>query len=186
MVLYIVSITAEIDNINKISLAPDANICLDIRNPSSDAEIREKVVINPRDYIQQEDNSREPPHHFEITWEGSRKKSTLTVLLDRSSIKSVLKKNSKNKAKVKAGSDRLIPRSLTKEDNQSFVPILALDCRGIEPYAFHPLGAEFIVESEGGLMFEDVDMSEADWCDYDGENDIPVSISDFKSTIENI
>jgi len=42
----------------------------------------------------------------------------------------------------------------------------------MEPYAFHPLGNEFKVISEGGVVFEeDVDLSEGDWAEYDEEND---------------
>jgi hypothetical protein len=56
-----------------------------------------------------------------------------------------------------------------------FVPVAAFSTRGIEPYAFHPMGGEFIVTSEGGHVFDDdeneVDLSE-DWGDYDIENDI--------------
>ena len=55
--------------------------------------------------------------------------------------------------------------------------MLAFECRGIEPYAFHPMGGEFIVESEAGMQFdaEDVDLSD-DWADYDTENDIALSL----------
>ena len=76
---------------------------------------------------------------------------------------------------------------MLEEDNQKFVPILALDCRGVEPYAFHPMGSEFVVESEGGMMFEDdVDLSEGDWAEYDDENDMVVSITGFESKIEDV
>jgi flagellar basal body rod protein FlgG len=49
------------------------------------------------------------------------------------------------------------------------------------------MGGEFIVTSEGGHVFDDdeneVDLSE-DWGDYDVENDIAVSISDFSSKLK--
>jgi hypothetical protein len=57
----------------------------------------------------------------------------------------------------------------------------------MEPYAFHPLGNEFVVESEGGVKFEsDIDLSEGDWADYDEENDAALSISDFEAKFESM
>jgi len=168
-----------------LSLAPDANICLDVRNPTSDYEIREKVVINPREYEEPEENSKQPPYHFGIRWEGSKKRSVLTVL-DADALGSALKKKAGKKGK-KGGSGPFAPRSMCGEDSEKYVPVLALDCRGIEPYAFHPMGSEFIVESEGGMMFEeDVDLREGDWAEYDDENDIAVGITDFESKIEDV
>ena len=166
----------------------DVNVCIDVRNPLSDYETREKVVIDPTELIEDE-NSKEPPYHFGLSWEGNKKKSVLTVLDDAVSLKTTLKKSSKKGKKGKSGEDDpRMPRAYTAEDNESFVPILALECRGIEPYAFHPMGGEFVVESEGGMAFEgdDVDLSEGDWADYDGDNDISVSISEFESKFEAI
>ncbi len=168
-----------------IKLQPNANICVDIRNPISDYEIREKVVIDPTQFIEQDVGEDQ---NFVITWEGSKKKSVLTAVVDPEAIKSALKKTGKKGKKSKGGDlDPRMPRPYTDEDNQSFVPVLALECRGIEPYAFHPMGGEFVVESEGGYVFEgeDVDLSEGDWADYDQENDVAVSISEFESKFES-
>ncbi len=168
-----------------ITMKKDVNICIDVMNPLSGEETREKVVIDPTELIEDE-NSKEPPYHFGLSWEGSKKKSVLTVL-DADSLKATLKKTSKKGKKAKGGGeDPRMPRAYTSDDNEAFVPILALECRGLEPYAFHPMGGEFLVESEGGMVFEgeDVDLSEGDWADYDGDNDISVSISDFESKFE--
>ena len=164
----------------------DVNLCIDVMNPLSDSEIREKVVIDPTELIEDE-NSKEPPYHFGLSWEGSKKKSVMT-LLDAEQVKTALKKSSKKGKKVKNGEDDpRMPRPYTVDDNEKFVPMIAFDCRGIEPIAFHPMGGEFIVESEGGMSFEDdVDLSEGDWADYDGDNDISVSISEFESKFEAI
>ena len=73
-------------------------------------------------------------------------------------------------------------REMTENDSETFVPVLALDCRGLEPYEFFPMGGEFTVTSLGGKVFdEDVDFSEDDWGEYDDENDIALSISSFES-----
>lgn len=41
-----------------------------------------------------------------------------------------------------------------------------------------------MVESEGGVTFEDVDLSEGDWGEYDEENDAAVAISEFETKFE--
>ncbi len=66
------------------------------------------------------------------------------------------------------------------------MPILAFECRGLEPYAFHP-GDEFIVTSAGGTVFDsDVDLSESDWTEYDADNDAPISISEVEFKFEAV
>ena len=162
------------------SLAKDSNICIDIRNPLSDFEIREKVILNPGEYVPMEENSHQSPCHFIITWEGNKKKSFIEVLDGTATKNAIKKKLKKSKAKEKSGAG--IPRDFTSDDSGTFVPILAMECRGVEPYAFHPMGNEFIVISEGGNTFEeDVDLSEGDWADYDMENNNSLSICEFES-----
>lgn len=150
---------------------------MDIRNPTSD-EIREKIVIDPTEYLEQEEGSKQPDHHFAITWEGSKKTSVLTVL-SSAELKTMLKTKKKKKGK---GDSPMMIRNVTAEDNNEYVPVAAFETRGIEPFAFYPMGGEFVVESEGGLVFEgdDVDFSD-DWADYDTENDVPVSVMEFAS-----
>ena len=48
------------------------------------------------------------------------------------------------------------------------------------------MGNEITATSEGGAEFDDVDLTEDDWADYDEENDAPVSISSFETKIETI
>lgn len=139
----------------------------------SDYEVRDKVAFGLSETVEQEENSREPPCNFALKWDGSKKRSTLQVLDDP---KAALKKK-KYKGEL--------PRDYVAEDSGNWVPIIAVECRGIEPYSFHPLGDEFLVESEGGAMFEsDVDLSEGDWGEYDEENDAAVSISEFEAKFE--
>ena len=77
-----------------------------------------------------------------------------------------------------------VPRDMTADDSGEYVPVLAMECRGIEPYEFYPLGNEFKVVSSGGAVFEeDVDLSEGDWGDYDEDNDEAVGVNEFESKI---
>jgi hypothetical protein len=166
MVIFLLFVKAELENVKSLSLSPSAYFCLTVKNPLSDYELREKVVVNPTETIEQ--GSRvEPDHHFRLSWDGSKKASTLTVLTD-AQVKTAFKK--------KKGA--VVPRSYTSDDSGTYVPLLAVECRGLEPTAFFPMGHEFIVISAGGAEFStDVDLSDGDWADYDADHDQAVAIS---------
>ncbi|KAL7538816.1 hypothetical protein ACHAXR_008803 [Thalassiosira sp. AJA248-18] len=181
MPLFILCIKADLEGVESLTLLKNTNLCFSVRNPLSDFETREKIAFDPSETLEQEEGSREPPHHFSVKWEGSKKFSTL-IVLDEEGSKSALKKLTKKKGK-KGEVDQL-PRGVLSDDSGDYVPVLAMECRGLEPYAFHPLGNEFRVVSEGGAIFEeDVDLSEGDWGDYDAENDLAVGVNEFESKI---
>lgn len=183
MVLFLLCIKAELDGVQTLSLLKNNNLCFSIRNPLSDYETREKIVFHPSETLDQDEGDREPPHHFSVKWEGSKKISTL-IVLDDDAIKAAIKKVKRKGGKSKGDAEVDVPRDLTSEDSGEFVPVLAMECRGLEPYAFHPMGGEFRVVSQGGVAFEEgVDLSEGDWADYDEENDLSVSINEFEAKI---
>ena len=68
-----------------------SSLFLIISSPLSDYETREKVVFNPSETLEQDESDRDPPHHFRVKWEGSKKFSTL-IALDEEGSKSALKK----------------------------------------------------------------------------------------------
>jgi hypothetical protein len=164
---------AELENVASVHLLEDQNLCISVRNPLNDYEVREKVVFHPHEFVEQHDNSstdRAPPCHFQLTWEGAKKPSTLTCL-SPSECQTAFKKNKNVKT---------LPREYTSEDSNAsaWIPILAVSCRGLEPYEFHPMGQEFKIVSEAGTEYmEDVDLSEDDWADYDEANDQPVAVN---------
>ena len=91
------------------------------------------------------------------------------------------------KASLKKKKSKETPRDITEDDSGSWVPRLAVECRGMEPCAYHAMGDEFVVKSQGGVVFaEEVDVSEGDWADYDEENDASVSLSDVQFKWEAI
>jgi Eukaryotic protein of unknown function (DUF866) len=176
MVLLLLHLKADLENVASVKLLKDVNLCISVKNPLSDFETREKVTVNPSETVEQEVNSREPPHHLRLKWDGAKKASTLTVL-DDAGAKAALKK--------KKGAE--VPRDYTADDSGNFVPILLVECRGLEPYSFHPMGNDFVVTSSGGTQFsDDVDLSEEDWADYDAENDLPVSVSAVEFRWESV
>jgi len=184
MVLFVLCIKAELDGVESLSLLKNTNLCFSVRNPLSDYETREKIVFNPSETLEQDEGDREPPHHFAVRWEGQKKFSTL-IVLDEDGAKSAFKKKMKKKGgKKKGGGEVDVPRDMTEDESGEYVPVLAMECRGIEPYEFYPLGNDFKVVSSGGAVFEeDVDLSEGDWGDYDEENDEAVGVNEFESKI---
>ena len=170
MVLFLLYMKAEMEGVASVALRGD--LIINVKNPLSDFEIREKVVVNASEFIEQNEGSREPPYHFGLKWEGSKKASTLTILL-KEEAKAALKKKSKKK------NDSLLPGDYEEGNSGDFAPILAVDCRGLEPTDL--VDGEFIVTATGGTVFtEDIDLSDGDWADYDAENDAPVSLSNIE------
>jgi len=126
MVLFMLCVKADLEGVASMSIKKPIHICISVKNPLSDFEKRERIVLSSAEYVEHEENnsSREPPCHFALKWEGSKKRSTIEVL-DEGSAKSALKKSGKKKGEV--------PREITANDTDEFVPVLALECRGVEP-----------------------------------------------------
>ena len=54
---------------------------------------------------------------------------------------------------------------------------------GVEPTACLR-GTDFVAESIGGAIFENVDLTDGDWAEYDEDNDTSVSITNVVYSIE--
>lgn len=69
----------------------------------------------------------------------------------------------------------------TNEDQGKFKSIVTFDCRGVEPVEFSP-GEGWIVKiEESGKVFNEVDLSEKEWVEYDDKINQSVGIYDFES-----
>ena len=146
-------------------------------NPLSGDEVRENVVFNPSETVEQEEGAREPPHHFTLKWEGSKKASILQVLDEKETAAALKKKKYKG--------DK--PRAYTGDDSGNWVPLLCMECRGLEPYSFQPMKDEFVITSEGGCEFnEDIELGDLEWADYDADNGVPVSIDELEFKFESV
>jgi hypothetical protein len=77
-----------------------------------------------------------------------------------------------------------VKTSYNAEDSGNFVTILAMECRNVEPTTWYP-SLDFLICSSGGKQFENVDLSEKEWADYDEENDLSVSIMNLEYKIEH-
>ena len=177
MVVFMLYMKAELENVACISMRKDDDLCITVKNPLSDYEVREKVIFNPSVLLEPEENSRSDPCHFLLKWEGNKKPCTLTVFTEQE-VKTALKKKSLQK--------EFQPADYT--ESGEWQPILCCECRGLEPTTYFPGTTEFIIQSSGGTKFtEDVDLSDPDgWTDYDADHDLPVAVSQIEFKWESV
>ncbi|KAL4162998.1 hypothetical protein KRP22_015113 [Phytophthora ramorum] len=60
-------------------------------------------------------------------------------------------------------------------DSGEFVPFVGFECRGLEPYAWHPESGYRVISAGRHAAFDDVDLSD-DWADYDEEGEQSVGV----------
>jgi Eukaryotic protein of unknown function (DUF866) len=169
MVVFMLYMKADLENVASISMKKDDDLCISVKNPLSDYEVREKVILNPSVLLEPEENSRSDPCHLSLKWEGNKKPCALTVLTEQE-VKTTLKKKSLKK--------EYQPADYT--ESGTWQPILCCECRGLEPTTYYP-GSEFTIKSTGGTSFtEDIDLSDTDWTEYDADHDVPVALSQIE------
>ena len=80
-------------------------------------------------------------------------------------------------------------KSYDAADSNQFKTIVVFDCRGVEPVEFSPRngwnvkGYKENDDGEGattGTLFEDVDLTEKEWADYDEKSDESTCISEME------
>jgi hypothetical protein len=219
MVVFILSIKADLEGVASVRFVPGSNLCLSVRNPLNDYEVREKVVIesdalleeqpkepskhHPKSDHHRSDHSyHEPVCHFALKWEGATQRSTIQVILppnantnttssdgeeeqdDETAPTPAKRKSKNNKASRSNNSNSTVSERLSSDLTVSgeFVPMLALECHGVEPYAFHPMGGEFLVTNNVGVEYspEQVDLSTGYWREFDMASGT-TSITKFES-----
>jgi len=157
MGVFLLRVKAEQEHVEHFRPPPGMPFCLDLKQADGD-EIRKKVVVDPNETVEVRGKSEA---NLCIRWPGSKREGTVTII----SIKG-----------PKA------PRALEESDSD-FVTFAAFECRGAEPVKWHQL-EQLLCEITEGKTFSDVDLSEDDtWCDYDDENDLPVSIANSKFSL---
>ena len=161
MVLYTLYAKADLEGVTSLSLLPTSDICISVQNTTHD-QSREKIVIetsqlHEADVPEHEKHRDEHSSHFALTWEGDKHRSTIRVVFDDVGIDGT--------KKSKRSADEVVTREMTPADDGQYVPILKLDCDGLKPYAFHPMGKEFVAVKSDGSKAE-VDLSSGEWSDY--------------------
>ncbi|TFK30356.1 DUF866-domain-containing protein [Coprinopsis marcescibilis] len=59
--------------------------------------------------------------------------------------------------------------------------LLTIECRGLEFIGFDPRGTWKCVGAESKTVFDDVDLTEGEWNDYDEKSKLPVGVSNIES-----
>lgn len=170
MVVFVLYVKADLTGIASVSLASGVDLCISVRNPLDQVEVRENIIIETDELTRppeaggkhSHEAHPEPACHFALKWDGAPQRSTIQVL---------------DVVPRKGRSSDSAPREMTAKDSGEFVPMLALDCLGLEPYAFHPMGNEFIVTNKAGVTFNKVDLSKGSWSEYE--------LGSGSTTIEN-
>ncbi|KAI0961887.1 hypothetical protein AcV7_000871 [Taiwanofungus camphoratus] len=81
-------------------------------------------------------------------------------------------------AKFDSGS---ITQPYSADANGQFAPLLTIDCRGLEFVGFDPRGTWKCVGIGSGTVFDEVDLEEGEWVDYDEKAALPVGLSNIES-----
>lgn len=141
MVLFILEVRIEMENVQSLELPEGYSYCIDVQN-SAGEDAREGVYVTSAS--EEELTGSKGTCNFQVKWvRDARSSAHLTV---HESVKDITR------------------RRITGDDNGAWVPILGLDCRGLEPTKFHPENGWKVVSS-GGTVYDDVDLRE-EWAEY--------------------
>ncbi|MFH4983575.1 hypothetical protein AB6A40_010284 [Gnathostoma spinigerum] len=67
------------------------------------------------------------------------------------------------------------------EKNEEYQPIIQFDCRGVEPVEFEPMKDWCAEGVESNTMFDNIDLTEKEWADYDEKVNDVTMISEIES-----
>ena len=69
--------------------------------------------------------------------------------------------------------------SYSADKNEQFQSLVNFECRGLEPVDFDPRIGWQCVGADSGTPFEDIDLNELEWADYDEKAGQPVEINEI-------
>ncbi|KIZ05665.1 hypothetical protein MNEG_2291 [Monoraphidium neglectum] len=157
MPTFVLHVKAELENVRTLSLQKSAHYCIDVKE-SAGSEQRDGVYVTAND-----------------THELSGSKGTANFVMK-------FDKASKHEAYLNVLEIKGVTRDITEEDNGKWVPVIAFECRGLEPVAYHP-EEEWAAVGGGGQKFDQVDLRE-DWADFDEKLGESVSVMGLESKFE--
>ncbi|KAG9295862.1 hypothetical protein G9A89_006601 [Geosiphon pyriformis] len=74
----------------------------------------------------------------------------------------------------------------TNDDSGQFAKIVTIECRGLEFIDFEPRSDFKAKGIDSGTLFNDVDLTDGYWADYDEKAGLPVGISQIKSEFRKV
>lgn len=172
MPVFVAYIKADLENVGSAAIdVESATLTIDVKYGQSE-EVRESVTICRQD---------------EEPLDGSRGVANLILKFadanERSSCSVLSADEFKTRFKKKKQALAEMPRSVTDGDSGTWVPVVAFEARGMDVVTWRLREGDVSVRSATGFPFEDVDLSEGDWADYDVEADAPVAMSDIETKV---
>ena len=158
MVVLGLFVRADLENVTDFAAPGDHRWCLDVQESGS-AEVKRGVFVSNEEEV--EVPGGRGTAHVVLRFQKGGKACSISV------------------REVKGRT-----RPLTAEDAAP-VALVAFECRGCELVGWTPT-AGYRCRSTGGTAFEDVDLTEGEWADYDEENDLSVMIENVESSFETI
>ncbi|CAG9467190.1 unnamed protein product [Pedinophyceae sp. YPF-701] len=140
MPVHVLYLKCDLENVREVRFDPAHRWCLDIKNPLGE-DVRKEVWVSAAE---------------EHDLDGSRGTANFVMKWDKAS---------KKQCYACVQQVKNVTRPITEDDSGSWVPVVAFECRGLDPIAFHPTNGATIVASSGAA-YEDCDISD-DWCEVD-------------------
>lgn len=157
MVVQVVKFKAEFENVETFTIPEDHEWCFDIVIPST-GEVRENVKFSTQE---------------EVEVPNSRGIANLVIKIDRNVHATVTVEQL----------PKLVKSEFSGDDAGTFVPVLAVDCRGCEIKAWKPTGY-YTVTTPSGSKFDEVDLESREWYEVDAEINEPVSVTQVETCID--
>ncbi|KAK9908399.1 hypothetical protein WJX75_007289 [Coccomyxa subellipsoidea] len=167
--MIVLFIKARLENVAKISLPLGHTYNLTVKD-STGEDTREGVTVTSTH--EEELPGSKGSANFALKWVRDSKHVAYLNVKE-------IEKELKNKSKQK------ITGCYTANDDGNFVGLVAFECRGLDVIGWQPEDG-FIVESTSGARFEDVDLSEKEWMDYDEKLGESIGIYDLEYKLEGV
>ncbi|CAL1272312.1 unnamed protein product [Larinioides sclopetarius] len=71
-------------------------------------------------------------------------------------------------------------KKYSAEDSETFKTIVAFDCRGVDPTDFSPRAGWRAVGESSSTKFDEIDLEEKEWVDYDERANLSVSVCEIE------
>lgn len=157
MPTFLLYVKAELENVSSLAIQKGAHYCIDVQE-SAGSERRDGVYVTATD-------------SHELA--GSKGTANFVMKFDKAS---------KHEAYINVLEVKGVTREVTADDGGKWVPVMAFECRGLEPVAYHPED-EWTATGAGGQRFDPVDLSD-DWADFDEKLGESVSVMGLESKFE--
>ena len=170
---FVIEIKAEL--LNVASLTPVNDILWKMDIESEAGEVRENITVNPREELELE-GSRGLAN-FVMKWSKQDSHQANIKVVDLKKAAAGMGKGKKAKKDKDASEIDGVYRS-----SNQWVPIVAMECRGLKPIRVH-VGNDFDITSESGALFPaaeaefEEDSEGLSWTDFDEKLDDCLAIN---------